>query len=151
MGSAPWMASPEDRQACAGVSASGHKSSPSSRLPPLLAAFGLDSWSPGPRAKRSACLHLHAHGGRAAPAVLSAPSRLLWIPWFRMGRSPADPAASAGKGTCALWLCRCSWGRFPCLSCCCVLSSCVSQLPSLMSHQTRCCSGGFGKRFPFRP
>ena len=61
-------------------------------------------------------LQLRSLGGRAAPAVLCAPSGPAWTPRFRVGWEPADPAGLAEKGTRALWRCRCSWGRCSCLS-----------------------------------
>lgn len=130
MGSAPWMASPEDRQACAGVSASGPKSSPSSRLLPLLAAFGLDSRSPGPRAEPSACLQLHAQGAEPHPPCClhrRAFYGSLGSEWAgrlrtQLGlqrREHAPSGSAAAPGTASR------------VSSCCVLSPCV---PVTFSH-----------------
>lgn len=113
VGSAPWMASPEERQACPGVTASRPKSSPASHRDLLPWALTVGPQRPS---APSVFLQLRGLGGRAAPAVLCAPSGPAWTPRFRVGWEPADPAGLAEKGTRALWRCRCSWGRCSCLS-----------------------------------
>lgn len=142
MGSALWMASPEERQACAGVSASGPKSSPASRCylaltvgpqgPERSEAERSCSCAPlGAEPHPLRCLH-HL-GFYASFGSEWAGSLRTRLGLQRREHVPCGSAAAPGAAAPV---------SFP--------SSCVSQALSLRSHQTRGCSDGSGERFPSR-
>ena len=146
MGSALWMASPEERQACAGASASGPKSSPASRryLLPLALTVGPQ----GP--ERSGAERVPA---AARPWGQSRTRCTVCTIWAFMHPSVPSGPGARGPG----WVCRegntCPLALplllGPLLLSLSLLSpSCVSQALSLRSHQIRGSSDGSGGAFP---
>lgn len=147
VGSAPWVASPEERQACPGVSASGPESSPASHRD--LLPWALTVGPQGPERAERVPAATRPWGQSCTHCAVCTVGACM------------DPSVPSGPGARGPgWVCREGNTRplaLPLLLGMLLLSlSLLSPfflcplVLSLRSHQTQGFSDGFGERFPSR-
>lgn len=146
-----WRLQRTDRRALAFLPLDLNPAAPPSsrRLWPLLAAFGLDSRSPGPQQSRARACSCTPMGAEPLPPCCLHRRGFygsLGSEWAACGPSWVCREGNVRPLALPLLL-----GPLPMSLFLLHPFFCVSQLLPLTSHQTRCCPGGFGKRFPARP